>query len=62
MAEARTGHLRAGGFEAALAAHPHLLDSSLPFRHWSREALARGREEWIEPDLRPLPSAEKPTS
>jgi hypothetical protein len=58
----RTVHPEAGGFEAALAAEPHLLDSSLPFRHWSREALAGGRERWVEPDLLALPLLEKPTS
>ncbi len=62
VAEARGGHSGAAGFEAALAAEPDLLDPRLPFQHWSREALARGRERWVDPDLAPLPSSEKPTS
>jgi CDP-diacylglycerol--glycerol-3-phosphate 3-phosphatidyltransferase len=43
-----------GGF---LGAFPMLLDTSLPFRHWSRGALMapEARAAWREPDLMPLP-------
>lgn len=48
---------RGRDFEAVLAEHSHLLDSALPFRHWSREVLLSpdARVAWVEPDLRPLP-------
>jgi len=44
-------------FEAFLAAYPMLLDPTLPFRHWRREAMftPEARAEWREPDLLPLP-------
>ncbi len=44
-------------FEAFLAAYPMLLDRTLPFRHWRREAMftPEARAEWREPDLLPLP-------
>lgn len=44
-------------FDAFLAAYPMLLDASLPFRHWRREAMftPEARAEWSEPDLVPLP-------
>lgn len=42
--------------DALLARHPHLLDTRLPLRHWSRELLFSGaaKERWVEPDLAPL--------
>lgn len=44
-------------FEAFLEAYPMLLDPTLPFRHWRREAMftPESRAEWREPDLVPLP-------
>jgi hypothetical protein len=44
-------------FDALIGAEPHLLDKSLPFKHWSREQLTAGnaKASWVEPDLRPLP-------
>ncbi len=44
-------------FDAFLAAYPILLDPTLPFRHWRREAMftPEARAEWREPDLLPLP-------
>ena len=41
--------------EAFIACHPH---SSLPLEFFSRELLfsVRARREWVEPDLKPLPS------
>ena len=44
-------------FDAFLAAYPMLIDPSLPFRHWRREAMftPEARAEWREPDLVPLP-------
>ena len=47
------------GFEELLAAEPHLLDKNLPFRHWSSERMSRddAKRQWVEPDLRPMPSA-----
>ena len=46
-------------FEELLAAEPHLIDKSLPFRHWSSERIGRddAKRQWVEPDLRPMPSA-----
>ncbi|HWO92284.1 MAG TPA: hypothetical protein VNP53_09990 [Methylomirabilota bacterium] len=43
-------------FEAFLAAYPMVLDPTLPFRHWRREAMftPEARAEWREPDLLPL--------
>lgn len=34
--------------------HPELFDKRLIARYYSPEALAAGRERWIEPDLAPL--------
>jgi hypothetical protein len=44
-------------FDELLAAHPGLLDKSLPRRHWSAEAMAgsAARTSWVPPDLRSLP-------
>jgi len=46
-------------FEDLLAAEPHLLDKTLPYRHWSRERLAsdEARGQWVEPDTRLMPAA-----
>ena len=46
-------------FDELLAAEPHLLDKSLPFRHWSRERMNRddAKQQWVEPDLHPMPAA-----
>ena len=46
-------------FDALLNAEPHLLDKTLPFRHWSREVLMSpaAKANWLEPDLRPIPAA-----
>ena len=48
-------------FEQLLDAEPHLLDKTLPFKHWSRERLI-GREAkqgWVDPDLIQLPAASR---
>jgi hypothetical protein len=44
-------------FDEFLRAYPLLLDSQLPLRHWSPDALfgAAARAAWREPDLVPLP-------
>jgi len=44
-------------FDAFLTAYPIVLDPSLPFRHWRREAMftPEARAGWREPDLVPLP-------
>lgn len=46
-------------FEELPAAEPHLLDKSLPFRHWSRERMDSdaAKRQWVEPDLRPVPAS-----
>jgi hypothetical protein len=38
----------------ALDAHPELFDRGLLSRFYSADALAGGRERWVEPDLAPL--------
>ena len=45
-------------FDELLAAEPHLLDKTLPYRHWSRERMGSddARREWVEPDLRLMPA------
>jgi hypothetical protein len=44
-------------FEAFTAAYPHLFDTRIIERHYSRERLwsDNARAAWIEPDLEPLP-------
>jgi hypothetical protein len=37
-----------------LTQHPELLDRGLLGRYYTREALASGRERWVEPDLHAL--------
>jgi hypothetical protein len=46
-----------GDFDGFLRSYPPLLDSQLPLRHWSRDALfgAAARAGWRDPDLVPLP-------
>jgi len=46
-------------FDDLLAAEAHLLDKSLPYRHWSRERIGSddARREWVEPDLRLMPAS-----
>jgi hypothetical protein len=50
-------HPEHASFEAFLAAFPHLLDKSLPYRHWQRETMESpaARAHWVEPDLLVLP-------
>jgi len=45
-------------FNELLAAEPHLLDKSLPFKHWSRATMASdsAKRQWVEPDVRPMPA------
>ena len=45
-------------FDELLAAEPHLIDKSLPFKHWSHAAMASdsAKRQWVEPDLRPIPA------
>ena len=45
-------------FQDLLAAEPHLLDKSLPYRHWSRDLMGsdEARRHWVEPDLRVMPA------
>jgi hypothetical protein len=38
-----------------LETQPELHDRTLLTRYYSRAALARGRERWVEPDLAPFP-------
>jgi hypothetical protein len=46
-------------FDDLLAAEPHLLDKTLPGRHWSSTLMGRpeARTRWVEPDLHPMPAA-----
>jgi len=46
-------------FEQLLAREPHLLDKSLPFKHWSRHRLTgpEAKQGWVDPDLIQLPAA-----
>jgi hypothetical protein len=46
-------------FEQLLTTEPHLLDKTLPFRHWSRERLTgqEAKQGWVDPDLIELPAA-----
>lgn len=46
------------GFDPLIDAEPHLLDKSLPLRHWSREALfaTDASATWVDPDLIPIPT------
>ena len=45
-------------FDGLLEAEPHLLDKSLPFKHWSRATMSSdsAKRAWVEPDLRPIPA------
>lgn len=45
-------------FETFLATFPHLLDKSLPYRHWRRETMesVTARARWVEPDVLALPA------
>ncbi|MEO8608214.1 MAG: hypothetical protein ABI690_10050 [Chloroflexota bacterium] len=45
-------------FEAFTAAYPHLLDTQVIARHFSRDLLMSdsARHAWVEPDLEPLPA------
>ncbi len=47
----------ATGFDDVVAAQPHLLDKTLPLRHYSAKRLwsDAARRSWIEPDLRQFP-------
>lgn len=38
----------------SLSEHPELFDKRLLERYYSRERLAAGRDEWLDPDLQPL--------
>ena len=44
-------------FEQFLNAHPQLKDTKLLAKYYSQELLeaAAAREDWVEPDLQPLP-------
>jgi hypothetical protein len=44
-------------FDQFLTQWPQVLDTTLPFRHWTREAIMDGvaRSRWVPPDLLPLP-------
>lgn len=45
-------------FEQFLYTFPSLLNTSLPYSHWSREVMASdaARAAWVEPDLLALPA------
>jgi hypothetical protein len=45
-------------FEAFAAAYPHLLDTRIIQRHYSRDLLGSdaARAVWVEPDIEPLPA------
>jgi hypothetical protein len=45
-------------FEAFAAAYPHLLDTRIIARHYSRDLLGSdaARHTWVEPDLEALPA------
>jgi hypothetical protein len=44
-------------FEQFIATQPQLMDTNLLAKHFSKELLqtAAAREDWVEPDLNPLP-------
>jgi hypothetical protein len=46
-------------FDELLAAEPHLLDKTLPFKHWSRERLTgeEAKRRWMDPDVLEMPAA-----
>ncbi len=46
------------GFDGAIEQVPMLVDKGLPFRHWTRELMfsPEAREQWVEPDLVPMPA------
>ena len=46
----------AATLDALLGAHPELLDSRLPWRHYTDGVLqsAEAKAGWVEPDVRPL--------
>ena len=50
-------HPEVDDFEALAGRVPHMLDKTLPLRHYRRETIrsARAKKEWVEPDLVPLP-------
>ena len=56
---ATTLHPEASSVEDLTAVAPHLLDKSLPWRHWSnkRPMSSDARAHWLPPDLIPLPWA-----
>jgi hypothetical protein len=45
-------------FEAFVAVFPHLLDTQIILRHYSRDLLGSdaARQAWVEPDIEPLPA------
>ena len=45
------------GFEKLLRRFPLLLDTQLPFKHWTRTVLmgSEARQRWVQPDLCALP-------
>jgi hypothetical protein len=47
----------ADDFGAFTAANPDLLDTRLLARHYTPDALARGRAAWVSPDLEPISGA-----
>ncbi len=53
-----TAHPAIDDFDAFIAAFPHLLDKSLPYRHWHPETMnsAEARARWVEPDVLALPA------
>jgi len=46
-------------FDDLVAAEPHLLDKTLPYRHWSRERMGsdEAKRQWTEPDIRLMPAS-----
>jgi hypothetical protein len=47
-------------FAAFIAAYPHLLDSGLLKQHYSPALISTARGAWAAPNLKPLPSENKP--
>jgi hypothetical protein len=42
-------------FDDLVTHFPRVLDKSLVYKHYSPEHLGAGRQNWLQPDLRPMP-------
>lgn len=58
VAHAQAARPELAPFDRFIAAFPWLLDTALPYRHWSRAAMdgTTARAGWVEPDVLALPA------